>query len=355
MAALRDATSERDYPLSGPKHLIGRGPDCDIRLDDPLISARHARIARAGGHFALEDLSSRNGTRVNGQRIDQITTLFSGDRIEFGGHLMLFLEQESGPFSLVEQTTQGSSSLVKSIELSGDLRTEVAPGVKLRAVLELSRNLSNTLKLNEVLPKILESLFAIFPQCDRGFVLLKEPNTGKLVPKAVRHRNEGSDAASISRTVLDHAVETGRAVLSADAGHDERFDASQSVRLHQIRSIMCVPLIGRSGACLGVIQIDTRERGKPFTQDDLDVLVVAALQATRAVEMAKLHEELRELDAANRRCQTNDPMCRGCISSTTMPRPARSAAITSTTCACRRTSSRLPSATWRGRGCRPRS
>lgn len=300
MAVLRDAAKDRDFPLPGPKHLIGRGPDCDIRLDDPLVSARHARVTRNGDRFSIEDLASRNGTRVNGQRIDQSTTLFSGDRIEFGGHRVTFLEHESGPFSLVEQTTAGDSPLVKSFELSTEVRTEVATAVKLRAVLELSRNLSDTLKLNEVLTKILESLFAIFPQSDRGFVLLKEQNTGKLVPKAVRHRREPGDGASISRTVLDHAVQTGRAVLSADAGHDERFDASQSVRLHQIRSIMCVPLIGRTGTCLGVIQIDTKERGKPFTQDDLDVLVVAALQATRAVEVVKLHDELRELDAATR-------------------------------------------------------
>lgn len=299
MAVLRDPSAEREFPLPGPKYLIGRAPDCDIRLTDPLVSARHARITHSGEHYQIEDLASRNGTRVNGERIEGSTPLQPGDRIELGGHLLQFLGPEPLPFDLTDTTqVPGPPPVVRSLDVTGGLSTEVSPEAKLRAVLEISRNLSTTLKLDEVLPKILESLFALFPQTDRGFVLLRDPSTKKLLPKAIRHRHSSEDGASISRTVLDHAVQTGRAVLSGDAGHDDRFDASQSVRLHQIRSIMCMPLIGRTGDCLGVIQLDTRERGRAFTQDDLDVLAFAGVQAARAVEMAQIHMELRELEAA---------------------------------------------------------
>src|SRR5262249_31975500 len=150
-------------------------------------------------------------------------------------------------------------------------------------------------------PRILESLFSIFPQADRGFILLRDAGTGKLIPKAVRHRRltaTGADAPAISRTILDHALQTGKALLSADAGHDSRFDASQSIRQHQIRSIMCVPLIAQEGDSIGVIQLDTQSLRVPFTQDDLDVLVVAGTQAARALELAKLHHERRDLEAA---------------------------------------------------------
>ncbi len=299
MSVLRDPNADRDFPLSGSRFVVGRGPDCNIRLDDPLVSAKHARLTLQGREYTLEDLGSRNGTRVNGIRLQQSIALTDGDRVEFGGHLLVFVEQESNAFPLVETTTT-QPPVVGSIEVGSGVRTEISPAIKLRAVLELSRNLSDAFKLNEVLPKIIESLFAIFPQSDRGFVVLKEPATGKLVPKAVRHRHEPADGAAISKTVLEYAVKTGRAILSADAGDDERFDSSQSVRFHQIRSIMCVPLIDRTGSSIGVIQLDTRQRAKPFTQEDLDVLVVAGLQATQAVEMARRHDELRELDAAMR-------------------------------------------------------
>ena len=294
MAFLRDPSSDRDIPLAGPRCLIGRGPDCDIVLTDPLVSARHAAITTDAERFLLEDLKSRNGTHLNGQPIAAPAPLTSGDRIECGGHLLLFLDPTAPPSG-----AEAGPAVVGSVDLSTATRSEVSPAAKLRAVLELSANLSTALKLGEVLPKILESLFAIFPQSDRGFILLGEGNAGRLVPKAVRHRRAADEGGAVSRTVLDYAIRTGHAVLSADTGEDERFDASQSIRLQQLRSIMCVPLVGRSGACLGAIQIDTRERGRPFSEDDLDVLAVAGMQAARAVETTRLHDELREMEAAN--------------------------------------------------------
>jgi serine phosphatase RsbU (regulator of sigma subunit) len=149
------------------------------------------------------------------------------------------------------------------------------------------------------LPKILDSLFVLFPQAERGFILLCEPGNGKPVPRAVRYRHAPPPGApQLSRTVLDHALSTGRAVLSADPGTDERFDLSQSIQRLGLRSILCVPLLDHTGAPLGVMQIDTQDAARPFHQEDLDVLLGAGMQAARAVELARLHEEWRDLEAA---------------------------------------------------------
>src|SRR5262249_48931949 len=154
------------------------------------------------------------------------------------------------------------------------------PEAKLRAMLELGRNLGTTLDLNEVLPKILESLFALFPQTDRGFILLKESADEELMPRAVRHRNPNENARpSVSRTIIDHVLQTGKAILSADAGQDERFEPSMSIRAHAIRSIMCVPMVGSAGGIVGVIQLDTKGTKNQFRQEDLEVLVSASFQA----------------------------------------------------------------------------
>src|SRR5262249_49667910 len=144
-----------------------------------------------------------------------------------------------------------SGNIVSALDVAENLRLEVKPEDKLRAVLEISRNLGNILELKDVLPKILESLFVIFPQADRGFILLQDSATGQFTPKATRFRKDpGRNALPISQTIISHAVKTGKAILSIDAGADQRFDFSQSVRLHQIRSIMCVPLLSQSGECL---------------------------------------------------------------------------------------------------------
>jgi serine phosphatase RsbU (regulator of sigma subunit) len=177
----------------------------------------------------------------------------------------------------------------------------VEPEAKLRAVLELSRTLGDTLAPDELPPKILEGLFAIFPQAYRGFVLLGDPAAGPLTPKAFRHRGgRGGTPPAVSRTVIDHALATGRAVLSTDAALDERFRESDSVQGLRLRSVMCVPMLSARGAPLGVIQLDTRDAQEPFGPEDLDVLLCAGTQAARAVELAALHQEQSDREAAAR-------------------------------------------------------
>jgi hypothetical protein len=64
---------------------VGRGGGCQIVLpDDTFVSQVHARLFQRDGHTFVEDLGSRNGTYVNGQRIDAPTRLRRGDRVQFG-------------------------------------------------------------------------------------------------------------------------------------------------------------------------------------------------------------------------------------------------------------------------------
>ena len=71
------------YELHSSTTVIGRSSECDLRIDDPNVSRRHAEIRRAGAAYTLIDLESTNGTEVNGQRIRE-TSLMDGDEIRFG-------------------------------------------------------------------------------------------------------------------------------------------------------------------------------------------------------------------------------------------------------------------------------
>jgi len=68
----------------GDSVLLGRAPECDIRLDDVAASARHARISKRGRHWQVEDLDSSNGTFINGVRINRARRVNPGDRIKIG-------------------------------------------------------------------------------------------------------------------------------------------------------------------------------------------------------------------------------------------------------------------------------
>jgi len=76
-------------PLSRARMILGRNVGCDICLDDSLVSEEHASISRQGGDFILEDLNSRNGTSVNGGRINR-RKLRSGETISIGNFSLRF-------------------------------------------------------------------------------------------------------------------------------------------------------------------------------------------------------------------------------------------------------------------------
>ena len=69
--------------LSGSRVLIGRSRDCDLTLDDPNVSRRHAELRNEDGHWLVADLGSTNGVKVNGHRVEQ-QVLQPGDELALG-------------------------------------------------------------------------------------------------------------------------------------------------------------------------------------------------------------------------------------------------------------------------------
>jgi predicted component of type VI protein secretion system len=79
--------------LYRPVLLIGRHPDCDVRLESLKISRRHCCVAMAYDRILIRDLGSRNGVRVNGKLCEE-ARLYPGDELAIGP--MIFrLEQEA--------------------------------------------------------------------------------------------------------------------------------------------------------------------------------------------------------------------------------------------------------------------
>jgi serine phosphatase RsbU (regulator of sigma subunit) len=176
----------------------------------------------------------------------------------------------------------------------------VHPEQKLKALLEIARSVRSTLSLEGVLSNVLDGLFKIFAQADRGYIVLRNAE-GALVPMATKHRRANAEETiRISRTVVNKAMASREAILSADTGSDTRFDTSQSIADFRIRSMICAPLLGADGNPLGVIQIDTMDQRARFNEFDLEVLVSVGIQAATAVENAQLHETSLKQQAMQR-------------------------------------------------------
>lgn len=86
---------QHDFEMGEGEFLIGRSPSCQLSLDDPLVSRRHALLIVTASEVSTEDLGSRNGVLVNGQRIVGRHPLKIGDRILIGAQEMTLLESKS--------------------------------------------------------------------------------------------------------------------------------------------------------------------------------------------------------------------------------------------------------------------
>jgi DNA-binding winged helix-turn-helix (wHTH) protein len=80
----------QDFILAPGDNVIGRSGDAAVRIRSDDVSRHHARVVISSDHARIEDLGSRNGTIVNGQRIQQPRELNDGDEIVIGGAKLVF-------------------------------------------------------------------------------------------------------------------------------------------------------------------------------------------------------------------------------------------------------------------------
>ncbi len=306
--ALSGTASGKRYELDRIETIMGRHPDCHVVLDSGAVSRQHAKIVREGKLFLLEDLKSRNGTFVNGRLIGEPTSLQDGDVIRICD-LELAFHADLEPANFSEMLPDGSSmgvllydeaeglppsAFMTKMEVRSSLhglQVGASTDVKLTAMIEIMQALGRAVSLDNVLPKVLDSLFRIFIQADRGFIILKDA-AGNLQPKWIKTRRpDQEETARLSKTILKTVMENKEAIITLDAGNDERFMMSQSLTDIRIRSMIVAPLLNTEGEPLGAIQIDTLQKGK-FESKDLEVLIAVATQAGIAIENAQLHEQM---------------------------------------------------------------
>ncbi|MEZ6139855.1 MAG: SpoIIE family protein phosphatase [Zavarzinella sp.] len=298
--------SGRSYDLGTEPVLIGRSPDrCKIVLPISAVSREHAQVIGENGKFFIEDLNSRNFTFLNNQKVvGRSPELKEGDRVKICDFLFHYIDEQKyptdtltgskignmRPFEEPDDTTQ-STIEAKLDRLSSKQLLESQPQEKLRALVEITTSLGKTIEIKNLLPTIAEELLKLFKQADRCFFIeLNESN--HLVPTVCKLRRPMDGADQFSRTIVRKCLESHQSFLSEDATTDANVGMAQSIADFRIRSVMCVPLVTQDNHALGVVQLDTQDRTKKFTQDDLKFLACVAVQATVALENARIHEKL---------------------------------------------------------------
>src|SRR5690606_9798382 len=111
------------YPLTAAETTLGRDPSCDIQIDSPGVSRRHARILLHEQEVVLEDLGSSNGTFLNGNRLRPSAHLSPGDEIRLGQSVTFKYQAEIAS----PQVTMVEGTQLESVVPTGTLLEQLPP------------------------------------------------------------------------------------------------------------------------------------------------------------------------------------------------------------------------------------
>ena len=276
-------------PLNAETMVLGRSPDCDVVVStNEVVSRFHARIQHAEGQYTIEDHKrSKNRTYLNGEAIPYQKRI----PLNHKDHLRIYDFEATFYLSGEDIPSHGSSTVEAMLSSSSHTGLETQPAAKLAILLEITAKLSKTLELASQLPEVAEGLLRLFPQADRCFLIFSEEETGALQPRVVRTRGAADEAnAQFSKTIVRQCLQTAQAILLREGENMGGISSTQSIISAQMRSVMCVPLCPAEGTPFGVIQLDTQDQRKRFTEEDLRLLWGVAHQVTAALENTRYHD-----------------------------------------------------------------
>jgi len=284
-------------PIAPLPFQIGRQGDNHLVLRDNRISRSHARVIAENGGYFIEDLDSRQGIYVNGQRVTR-QKLSGSDRIDFGlpdSYRLVFTFEQDELHRFLDQLSPQGSAAASNLS-------------KLRSLVEVARALQSSLSPTDVLAAVVDAALTV-TGAERGFLLLKSGD--ELEVNVARDRRGVPLASSdlqVPRSLILRALRTRRELLSMtfDRAGEEGVRPETSVADLDLRSVLCVPLIRVRLASsdetlaatvqdtVGLLYMDSRLSAADLSVGNREILQTLALEASTILENARLLVQERE-------------------------------------------------------------
>ncbi|MFN0246805.1 MAG: sigma 54-interacting transcriptional regulator [Kofleriaceae bacterium] len=262
----------------GDEATIGRSSECEVQLADTELSRRHATVRRHANGWELEDLGSRNGTRVDGTVVREAkVALREGAVIELGSNRLLF----DPPIDVIGDRDGDNRVLLVPDEAAARGARRL-PANLVRSAADLARDHARGLALigdadrgglGALLAALCEDVGA-----ERA-CLVSTNREGALKPLSVH----GSRSVTTSTTLLRRAMGERVALAVDDAQGDVSFASARSVLAYDLRSVVVTPLV-HEGEVVGALHLDHSRRA---SFDDAMFARIAALAPAVALAVAR--------------------------------------------------------------------
>jgi adenylate cyclase len=281
----------RRYPVPAGGVVVGRAAHCDLVIEDPSISRRHAQFSIVSDRCYVRDLHSRNGTFVNDTQVTE-SPLKAGDTVILGRFpLQLERPVTPQPVALTDDHSiiESPGTVYRRLDPVGIAAASSRPSVEPERLLSLMTGIAQRLvrwqSVEEILERVIEVTFDTVP-VERAFLLMIEPEGTPEVRVARSRVGARIEGATLSRTVVRRVIDERLAMLANDARLDPRLAEAQSLVMAQIRSFICVPLWSQTSV-IGALYVDNPNTSQ-LTAADLDVLQALASYAAVAIEQGRL-------------------------------------------------------------------
>jgi len=286
-------SEQKSIVLNRTPFTVGRKVDKDLVIADPRVSRDHAQIMQLGQEFFLEDLGSKHGTFVNGERI-QRQKLERGDRLEFGARDSAYVL-----FNPADKTSNTAREFLSQISVIGGIKTDTSELETLRLFLEAARKLNTAGVLEEILVTMLDVTLQL-TRAERAYVFLKDED-GNLVLKAGRNSKKEPllDDKTISHSILEESMRSNSEFLLTDTSRSVDLSGRQSIVAYDLRTVVCIPLrklqlrdvqaaTPSTAQAMGVLYVDSRFASRDISGVSEDILRAIAREAASLIENARL-------------------------------------------------------------------
>ncbi len=289
---VRDTSgSTREVEIHRFPFTMGRQGENDLVMLDGRVSRSHARIVQDGDGYLLEDLGSRHGTYVNGERVSTCR-LKSGDRVSLGvadAYTLIFVLRDPELPELLEQFEKVAESPAPQLQ-------------HLSLLLQMAHKLVRAPVLEEVLTALVDAALSL-TGAERGLLFLQDAS-GQLQFRLGRAQGIStllSSPGDYSEAIVQKVAQTGREELMLEEGATGH--TAQETRTLQGAAcgVVAVPLAklpvlemggetieGPEPELLGVLYLESRSHATSLTGLDRQVLQTLAVEGATVIENARL-------------------------------------------------------------------
>ena len=272
--------------VEGDSITIGRGQDCEVRIDDPVASRYHCRLERLGDEVFLVDLDSRNGTWIDGDKVER-RLIFASDVIRIGSTTFRILG------GLADRLASMESTQTQQTPREQDM---------LHTLLAVCRTLEQEDRIERSAALLVDAAITL-TRAERGFLFLLEDGRISLaLGRNFAREPVPAPESKFSRTLLEKALKAKKPILLQDAASDGEFAGVESISDLGLRSVLAVPLRYRSSV-LGLLAVDHRLTSNAFQLHDAELLAGLAGLACAHLGAAQERQALSKLKRKNARLQ----------------------------------------------------